>query len=118
MTRRTPVVAVIDDDPAMGRAIARMIETAGMAAVVYASAERMLEDTPRILDCAIVDVHMPGMGGVELRERLPDATPVIFMSASEDAVEQVQASRGAPCAFLAKPFPGQALLDTLKRLVG
>ena len=118
MSAARPIVAVVDDDPGTSRAIARMVELVGMAPVLYASAEGLLEEGPDGVDCAIVDVHLPGMDGIELCERLADAVPVILVSASEEAEERVRAMPRAPRAFLAKPFPGHALLETLKRLVG
>lgn len=118
MTEPRPVVVVVDDDPGMGRAIGRMVELAGMSPIVYASAEAMLETPPERMDCVVVDVHLPGMDGLQLCEQVPAGTPVLLMSASEEAEERVRALPGEPRAFLAKPFGAQAMLAALERLLG
>ena len=112
-----PVVVVVDDDAGMGRAIARMVDVAEMEAVVFPSAETMLASAPDTIDCVIADVHLPGIDGIELVGRLDASIPVILVSASEDAEARVQAMPGPARPFLAKPFPAQALLDTLARIV-
>jgi two-component system response regulator FixJ len=112
MTPR-PVVVVVDDDPGMSRAIARMVEVARMTPVVFASAEAMLGSAPEAIDCVIADVHLPGMDGIELLQRLDASIPVILVSASEEAEDRVRALPGRPRPFLAKPFAARALLDLL-----
>ena len=116
MNERRPVVVIVDDDPAMARAIARMVEVAGMAPVAFPSAEAMLEAAPGVIDCVIADVHMPGMDGIELAARLDASIPLILLSASEEAEERVRAMPRAPRLFLSKPFPAQSLLETLRYL--
>lgn len=115
---RRPVVVIVDDDAGMVRAIARMVEIAGMAPVGFASAESMLQAAPATIDCVIADVHLPGMDGIELAGRLGASIPLILVSASEEAEERVRAMPGAPPVFLPKPFPAQQLLETLSRMVG
>jgi DNA-binding response OmpR family regulator len=118
MTARPAVVLVVEDDAGMSRAMARMIELAGMVALVYPSAEAMLANAPQTIDCAVLDVQLPGIDGIALAERLPHAVPVIFVSASDEAESRVRALPGAPRVFLAKPFSGQALIEALERLLG
>ena len=117
MNAERPVVVVVDDDAGMTRAIARMVELADMTPVSFPSAESMLESAPRAIDCAIIDVHLPGMDGIELAHRLAGAVPVILVSGSEEAEERVRSLQGPPQAFLPKPFPMQSLLEALKRLI-
>lgn len=116
MTAPRPVVVIVDDDAAMVRAIARMVELAGMAPVVFPSAESMLEAAPEAIDCVIADVHLPGMDGIELAQRLDASIPLILVSASEEAEERVRAMPRAPRLFLSKPFPARSLLETLRYL--
>ena len=118
MTASRPVVVIVDDDPGMVRAMARMVELAGYAPVVFASAESMLESAPGAIDCVIADVHLPGIDGIELAGRLEDSVPVILVSASEEAESRVRAMPGPPRVFLPKPFPAQSLLETLSRMIG
>jgi len=118
VTVSRPVVVIVDDDPGMVRAMARMVELAGYVPVVFASAESMLESAPAVVDCVIADVHLPGIDGIELAGRLEASVPVILVSASEEAESRVRAMPGPPRVFLPKPFPAQSLLETLSRMIG
>ena len=115
-----PVVIVVDDDPGMSRAMARMIELGGMTPLLFPSAEAMLADRCDGAACIVIDVQLPGMDGLELHEMLVargDRTPVLFVSASEEAEARAHDATGSPAAFLAKPFSGLALLERLKTLL-
>ena len=115
-----PLVIVVDDDPGMSRAMGRMIETAGMTPVLYRSAEAMLDGGRHDAACVVIDVHLPGMDGFQLYERLAargDRAPVVFVSASEDAEQDARARAGHSVTFLAKPFSGLALLERLRSLL-
>jgi FixJ family two-component response regulator len=64
------LVAVIDDDSSLCRALGRLLRAAGMQSVAYASAEAFLADPDRSrFDCLVVDIQLSGMSGIELRTR-------------------------------------------------
>jgi FixJ family two-component response regulator len=113
----TPVVNVVDDDPAVSQAIAIVAKSLGYGAAVYRSAEDFLYGhDPERPGCLILDIKMPGMSGLELQKMLVDAgvcLPVIMISGHADISMAVTAmSRGA-YTFLEKPFR----LDVLQQQI-
>jgi len=120
VTAQKPLVVVVDDDPGMSRALARMIEAGGMTPVIHGSAESMLAAGHRAAACIVIDVQLPGMDGFQLYETLAargNRTPIVFISASEEAEAQAREIHDPLVTFLAKPLSGLTLLETLQALV-
>ena len=70
--------------------------------------------------CLIVDVHLPGISGFTLRDRLSlkgALPPVIFITAFDEPETRAKAASAGAAAFLTKPFSGRALLETIRRAV-
>ena len=115
-------IAVVDDDESVREALSGLLRSAGFGAATYASAEEFLrsgglEET----ECLILDVRMPGIGGVELRRYLELAgheTPVIFITAHGDDSTRAQALGANVVDFLTKPFSDEALLEAIGRALG
>jgi FixJ family two-component response regulator len=116
---RPPVIAVVDDDLAVRKAIGRLLRSAGFAAVTFESASRFLDDTSQTDPaCLILDVRMPRMDGLELQARLAalnSRVPIIFITAIDDAVAEAKARAAGALAFLPKPFDDAVLLDAVNR---
>lgn len=115
----TPFLAVIDDDEALCESLVDLMRSVGYRAEPFSSAESFLEFADRFgLDCIIADVHMPGMGGLDLIRALHEnkiMTPVILITALPDRyLDEEAASRGALC-LLRKPFDTSSLLDWIER---
>jgi FixJ family two-component response regulator len=114
-------VGIVDDDDSLRRSLARLLRAAGMNAVTYASAEEFLADLkqPRF-DCLVLDLQLPGMSGLELRDRLAVegvATPVLFATAYDDPAARQEALAG-PCAgYFRKTDAGSDLLDAIRRAI-
>jgi FixJ family two-component response regulator len=112
-----PRVAVIDDNPAVLKAIKRLLGEADIDVEGFGSAEDFLVRTASdALGCLIVDVGLPGISGIELRRRLAGAgskLPVIFITASEDESTRQNAMSAGAFAYLRKPFSGLALVDAV-----
>ncbi len=113
------IVCIVDDDPMVRQSIALLIETLGVRTIVYASAREFLDD-PCMHHCAclVLDVRMPGMGGLELQRRLASdnwTAPIIFITGHGDVQMAVEAIRGGAIDFLQKPFRDQALLDRVQQ---
>jgi CheY-like chemotaxis protein len=112
-------VAVVDDDEALCSSLVDLMRSIGYRAEPFYSAETFLMAANRSsLDCIIADVHMPGMGGLnllrELREQ-GDLTPVILITALPDKhLDDEAVSIGALC-LLRKPFEIASLLDCIER---
>jgi FixJ family two-component response regulator len=115
--RDEPVIAIVDDDVSVRRSLHRLVRTAGYAAETFASASEFLEWLPRgRAACLILDVHMDGMSGFDLQQRL--AVPIIFMTSPEDAHTRDRIAKAGVAGQLWKPFDEQAVLDSIRRAVG
>jgi len=112
------LIYIVDDDPSVRRGITRLLKAAGFSARAFASGEEFLEyEQPTENDCIIVDVHMPGMNGLELQQALLDddmRVPVIVITGHEDAAARIAARRAGAVGFFHKPFDDQALIDTIE----
>jgi len=112
------LIAIIDDDKSMQDSLRDLIESAGLFARCFGSAEEFLEsDLHTRVACLIVDIRMPRMSGLELQARLKEEEcdiPIIFITAYEDARMRIQAMREGAVEFLAKPFDHQLLLKTVR----
>ena len=112
-------VIVVDDDPSVLKGLARLLRLSGFDPIVFDSAES-LQDVKDLTDacCMVIDIHLRGKSGLELKRALSDELPVIFMTAS-DSEAISRAAREAGCiAFLRKPFPARLLIDPIKIIVG
>jgi FixJ family two-component response regulator len=115
------LVAIVDDDELFRRSIERLVRSAGFRVEVFGSAEEFLErgDMDRTA-CAILDMKLPGMSGLDLQQRLiatPTPIPIVFVSAHDEATMQANALRAGAVAFLRKPFDNRTLLDALSRSI-
>jgi FixJ family two-component response regulator len=112
------VVAIVDDEKAVCRAIGRLVMSAGMDSQLFSSAEEFLRSCrARKPDCLILDLRLPGMSGLELQQQLATdqcRTPIVFVSAHDDSASRTQALQGGAFAFLAKPFNDEALLEAIQ----
>jgi FixJ family two-component response regulator len=119
MSTRIKIVAVVEDDSSMQRSIERLLAAYGFATELYASAEDFLTRAPATAaTCALVDINLPGMSGIELRRRLTQAgsnMPVIFMTATDDHDTERQALAAGCLAYLHKPFPARLLVDAINQ---
>lgn len=121
-----PVVCIVDDDPAIRRALERLVGSVGLSVEAFATPAEFLESGPTSeIGCLVLDVQLPGMNGFELHDRVIEAgmdAPVIFITAHPDAHSRARARREGVVAFLEKPFDDQALFDALEsaldRVVG
>jgi FixJ family two-component response regulator len=112
------MIAIIDDDESMQDSLQDLIESTGLVARCFGSAEEFLEsDLHTRAACLIVDIRMPKMSGLELQTRLKDEEcdiPMIFITAYGNARMRIQAMREGAVEFLAKPFDHQSLLQTVR----
>jgi FixJ family two-component response regulator len=113
------IVVGVDDDFRVRESIESLVESAGFAPLVFASAEEFLQSGKLAnATCLITDVRMPGMDGIELQRRVRlerPGLPVIFITAHFDDDLQRRALEGGAIAFLYKPFDGEDLLTAIER---
>src|SRR5262249_44438506 len=91
------------------------LESAGLSARCFGSAEEFLESNERNqAACLVTDIRMPGMSGLELQAKLKaegSRVPIIFMTAHSDAKLKLQAMAAGAVEFLSKPFDDEVLLE-------
>jgi FixJ family two-component response regulator len=108
------LVAIVDDDESVQRALQDLIESDGLSALCFSSAEQFLGSRARSkVACLIADIRMPGMSGLELQAKLKAERcriPVIFITAHGDAGIRIHAMRQGAVEFLSKPFDDTVLL--------
>jgi len=101
--------------------LARVLRVAGYEVAAFASGTTFLESlATRVPACVVIDVHMPGLSGLEVQSRLRtmgSAIPAVFITASEERKldDDVRAAQGT--ALLRKPFPSADLLRAVESAV-
>lgn len=116
---QSPVVHVVDDDPGVLESISWLLRSLDIPFKTYVGASDFLRDyVPERGGCLVLDVRMPGMGGLELQEHLNSAAvdiPIVFISGHGDVPMAVQAMKFGAVEFLQKPFDQRSLLDAIDR---
>lgn len=116
-------IVVVEDDDSSRQAYERVLCAAGFRAEAFASAETLLESgAVSRAACLVLDIHLPGLSGFELRRELARAgrvqPPVIFITGHDHAAARAQAEALGAAAYLTKPFAGRALVAAVARAVG
>jgi FixJ family two-component response regulator len=110
-------ISIVDDDKSMREAIVTLIGSVGLNVEEFSSAEDFLDSgRSQDFDCLILDVRMPGMGGLELQHRLAAAgrsLPIVFITAHHVEEEHARAMALGAVDFLTKPFAEQDLFDAI-----
>ena len=112
------LVAIVDDDQSVQSALKDLMESAGLSALCFGSAEEFLESAERKeTACLIADISMPGMSGLELQAKLKtegSRIPIIFITARPDAKTKMEAMEAGAVEFLSKPFDYEGLLEKVR----
>jgi FixJ family two-component response regulator len=115
----SPFVAIIDDNEALCSSMVDLMHSVGYRSEPFASAEMLLASSDLLsFDCVIADIHMPGMGGLNLVRKLKErgmATPVILITALPDKHLDDDAISVGAQGLLRKPFETSDLLDYIER---
>jgi len=108
---------IVDDEPSVRTAYARLARSAKMEPRTFASVEELLQaDVPEANACVVSDVRMLGKSGLELPELLARSgkhLPVIFVTAHDTGETRAIARRSGAAAYFRKPVDDQALLDAI-----
>ena len=122
MAEASPWIAIVDDDPAVLKALSRLLRSRAFRAQTYGSAEEFLVALPAGLPvCLIVDLQMPEMNGLELQQHLISngiKIPTILITAHAEAALQEASDKGTPVASLRKPLQEEALFWAIERAIG
>jgi len=116
-----PIVFAVDDDPSMREALARLFRSIGMRAQIFASAQDFLKfKRPDAPACLVLDVRLPGLGGLDLQRELgagDRAIPIIFITGHGD-IPHVGGSDEGRCSRVShQTFRDQALLDAIHQAI-
>ncbi len=115
----TPTVFVIDDDVEVRMSIQGLLKAAGLRSESFGTAEEFLRNKePDGPSCLVLDVSLPGVGGLELQRKLADAgvrIPIIFITGHGDIPMTVKAIKSGAVEFLTKPFVDQDLLNAIQQ---
>ena len=105
----------------MSLAVESVLKAAGFDVAMFSSAEAMLAaKTPAGAACLVLDVHLPGMSGFELYDKLAakhPPCPVIFMTGYDEPAARARSMGAGATAYLVKPFAGKRLTEAIRRAI-
>lgn len=112
-----PTVFIVDDDPAIRFAMQALMESVTLRHEIFGSADEFLQQvSDRQPGCLVLDIRMPGLGGLELQQELisrGNKLPIIFITGHGDVPMAVEAMQKGAIDFIQKPFRDQDLLDRI-----
>jgi FixJ family two-component response regulator len=122
MSDHTPSAFVIDADPTVCRTVGRALESVGLRVEGFGSAEEFLDrPIPGEPACVVLEVDLPGLGGLELQHDVSARAPgvrFVFVTASRDATAAVRALKAGAADYLFKPVGEGDLLAAVRRALG
>jgi len=114
----TDVICLLDDDPSVLKAVARLLSSAGWQAQQFSDPDKFLEYAKiHRAPVAVIDVWMPLMNGLEVQSRLQEVSPstrVIIFTGKDDPLVRSTALNAGASAFLTKPFDDEELLTAVR----
>jgi FixJ family two-component response regulator len=114
---RPYVVAVVDDDPSLRKALGRLLTTLGYRAELFASGEALMKACSSLeATCLIIDINLGDGSGLDLARRLADfglAVPIIFMTGGQGDMILTQALDLGCGSVLLKPFTEERLVEAI-----
>ncbi len=122
MENPRPYIAVVDDDPSVRKSLLRLLRTIDMDSSAFSCGEDVIQSlSQRQPDCLLLDINMPGMDGLQVRDRLYSlgfAIPVVFLTALDDGATRQRALAGGAAAFLQKPMNDKELEAAIASATG
>lgn len=116
------LIAVVDDEPSVCRALERLLRSAAFEVETFVSGAAFLASlTRRVPDCVVLDLHMPGLNGFDVQARLA-ANPatdvaVVIMTAHDSPEAHQRALTGGASAYLRKPIDARPLLEAIRAAI-
>ena len=112
------IVFVIDDDATIREALRSLLRSVGLQVELFATTREFLaRRRPEVPSCLVLDVRLPGTGGLDFQRQLAEAgihIPIIFITGHGDIPMSVRAMKAGAIEFLTKPFRDQDLLDAIQ----
>ncbi|MCG3149087.1 MAG: Response regulator protein TmoT [Verrucomicrobiae bacterium] len=122
MSKEHPLVAVVDDEESVRKALQRLLRSVGMTTEAFATGAEFLQSlADHKPDCIVLDIHMPGMTGFEVQARLAVAgppLPVVIITGYDSPETQNRVMTAGASAYLRKPINDEALLAAIHRAIG
>lgn len=117
VTKTQNLIAVVDDEEPIRKALRRLLRSAGMKVETFPSGVEFLESlSTRRPDCIVLDLHMPMVNGFEVQAQLAESgvtVPVVVITGHDSDETRQQALARFPVAYLRKPVNDQVLLDAI-----
>jgi len=117
----SPLVSIVDDDVSVRRSTLRLLNSSGLRAEAFPSAEAFLKSRRvSVTGCLLLDVRMPGMDGLELQRHLSEnglLVPIVFLSARASEDEERRALQMGAASFLRKPVGKDVLLHAIRAVL-
>jgi FixJ family two-component response regulator len=111
-------VAIVDDDLSVRKALNRLLAAASFRIQTFASANDFMDSLETGLpDCLVLDIHMPGLSGLDLHSELRNArlfVPTIIITAFDDADKRARCVASGAAAYLTKPLDGPTLIRAIE----
>jgi RNA polymerase sigma factor (sigma-70 family) len=116
--QQSPTVFIVDDDAAIRFAMQALMDSVNLSHEIFGSGDEFLEKmTEQRPGCLVLDIRMPGLGGLELQQELikrGNTLPIIFITGHGDVPMAVEAMQKGAVDFIQKPFRDQELLDRIR----
>ncbi len=121
MTLSDAVVYIVDDDELIRDSLRVLVKSVGLHAEAFSSAQLFLDARlPDRPSCLVLDIRMPGLGGLDLQNELQKkdiSIPIIFITGHGTVPMSVRAMKAGAVDFLQKPFEDQELLDAIQHAI-
>lgn len=117
MSTVLPVIAVVDDEEPVRKALERLLRSSGYEVETFDSGSAFLQAAEeRMPDCLVLDVHMPRMSGFDVQARLAATRadlPIIIITGHDSPEAEMRALRSGAVAYLRKPVSDHALIEAI-----
>ena len=114
-------VAIVDDEEPVRKALCRLLRASGLNAEAFSSGQTFLDSIlARRPDCAILDLHMPGLSGLQVLQQLQSSRfsfPTIVITGHDEPQTRERCLSAGALAYLRKPLDDVLLLETIDRAV-
>ena len=121
MSDRLPTVFLVDDEPEVLKAVARLLRAEGIPVSAFSSPREFLDQVdPEAPGCLVLDLSMPAISGLEVQRELETRgcrLPVVFLTGRADVPDTVRAMKGGASDFLTKPVEDEELLGAVRRAI-
>jgi len=119
---RPPLIAVVDDEESVRRALSRLLRSAGFESETFPSGDEFIETfSGQPPDCIVVDLHMPNLDGFRIQSWMAKAgvrIPVIVITGHNSDESRERAMKAGAVAYLRKPVDAEALLAAIASAMG